>query len=151
VPDGAVPAAEILDRYIDGTTLRLRRMQSGPAVVHKLAQKIRVVADDPELVKITNIYLNPTEYAILAAVPAAELTKTRWRLVIGGRQYTIDQFHGRLEGLHLVETTLEPDDPTVEAPEFTTVDVTHEDRYAGGSLATASDPDVTEILTRRGV
>ena len=88
---------------------------------------------------------------ILAAVPAAELTKTRWRLVIGGRQYTIDQFHGRLEGLHLVETTLEPDDPTVEAPEFTTVDVTHEDRYAGGSLATASDPDVTEILTRRGV
>src|SRR3954468_17703646 len=56
VPDDARPVASILDRYIHGTRLRLRRSESDEGVVYKLGQKVRDEPTDPETVRLTNIY-----------------------------------------------------------------------------------------------
>lgn len=62
---GEVPAGEaqrlIEDRYLDGTTLRLRRVTVETECVWKLTQKVRLDAQDPAIVSITNMYLTAAE------------------------------------------------------------------------------------------
>lgn len=70
VPPGEPTAtARIVDRYIVGTTLRLRRMTRAGETVHKLTQK----RDG----SITTIYLDAAEYEVFAALPAHVLEKDR--------------------------------------------------------------------------
>jgi CYTH domain-containing protein len=146
VPPGAERWAEIVDRYIPGTRLRLRHTETGEQTVFKLGQKVRLDPDDPETVKLTNIYLCSEEFAVLASLPAAELRKTRWRLAWAGKTVAVDQFHGRLDGLVLAEVELAPGDHRLGLPPFAVHDVTNDDRYSGGALASASDESVEEVL-----
>jgi len=53
--------------------------------VFKLGQKVRLDVNDPETVKLTNVYLSDEEFAVLASLPAAELCKTRWWVAWAGR------------------------------------------------------------------
>src|SRR4051794_37079203 len=73
VPPDAGRWAEIVDRYILGTRLRLRHTESDEQIVFKLGQKVRLDANDPETVKLTNFYLSQEEFAVLTSLPAAEL------------------------------------------------------------------------------
>ena len=113
VPPGAERYAEITDRYLHGTRLRLRVVETDD--------------DDAE------------EYEAVRALPAAELRKTRWRVTWEGHQRAVDEFHGPLGGLVLAEVELGLDDPFLPSPPFARLDVTHDDRYSGGALA-ASRP-----------
>ena len=146
VPADAVRTASILDRYIVGTRLRLRRVATPGETLLKLGQKVRIDVQDPEVVKLTNVYLSEQEYEVLAALPAAELSKTRWEIPWQGRTVAIDQFHGRLDGLVLAEVELSPDDVHLELPAFATRDVTNDDRFSGGALASATDASIAELL-----
>ena len=78
VPDGLGPSVHILDRYLEGTRMRLRRVD-GPdgSVVGKLGQKVRTDPHDPAEVWITNLYLDEDEYDRLVGLPAAVLEKSR--------------------------------------------------------------------------
>ncbi|GIG19771.1 hypothetical protein Cch01nite_04950 [Cellulomonas chitinilytica] len=66
----------IVDRYLDGTRLRLRRVEeldaSGPPV-HKLTQKLPGVPWG----ELTTIYVSEHEFALLSELPAATLVKER--------------------------------------------------------------------------
>ena len=154
LPAGATPFAAIVDRYIIGTRLRLRRVTSlvdaAAAPTFKLGQKVRARLDDPEVVKLTNIYLDSHEFEVFAHLPAAELHKTRLKVTTGGRVFGVDQFRGRHEGLVLAEIELGPDDELVSMLDFdgveVAVDVTHDDRYSGGSLAVAGDDELAELV-----
>lgn len=75
LPDGWSQAVSIEDRYLHGTRLRLRVTTSGDEVVRKLGQKIRL--DGARAIAHTTLYLDEGEYAVLATLPAAVLTKTR--------------------------------------------------------------------------
>lgn len=150
VPTEARRAVLILDRYIVGSRLRLRRV-SGFAdattePTFKLGQKVRARLDDPEVVKLTNIYLDQNEYDVFATLAAAELRKTRWKVALEGRIVTIDQFHGRHDGLVLAEIELEANDIQLTTLGIAAFDVTHDHRYSGGALAFASDDEVTELI-----
>ena len=151
LPADARRTAEILDRYISGTRLRLRRLETAQGVTLKLGQKIRVEPTDPEVVKLTNIYLDGAEYDLLAGLPAAELRKTRWHARWEGVDVAIDEFHDRLEGLLLAEVELDPDDVRGTAPSFAVRDVTNEDRFSGGALAFASDDVLKSLIQEAGV
>ncbi len=149
VPAGAEPLAEIIDRYIVGTRMRLRRVVAGDGVTLKLAQKVRDNADDPEIVRLTNMYLSVAEYELLSRLPFAELRKTRRTLSIGTHIFAIDEFHGRHHGLVLGETELGDGAPLLALPSFAQHDVTHDDRYSGGALAFADDDTIRVLMNVR--
>ena len=75
LPD--LPGARVLritDRYLDGTRLRLRRVdEDGCAVVLKLGQKVPV----PDGIAHTTTYLSEAEFALLSQLPGRPLEKTR--------------------------------------------------------------------------
>lgn len=150
VPKGARPWCEIADRYLAGTTLRVRRVEGADGVVHKLTQKIRPVPDDPGLVMLTTMYLPEDEVSALAGLPGCELRKTRWRVEVDGRQVAVDAFRDRLEGLVLAETELAVHEDRLPLPAFAIRDVTDDDRFSGGSLAAADDAEVRALLAEAG-
>jgi CYTH domain-containing protein len=119
----------IVDRYLDGTRLRLRSMArlDGSETVRKLGQKLPT--GDPQRVALTNIYLSEAEYEVLAALPATELRKTRYRV----DPFVVDVFAGRHAGLVLAEV----DEIAGPLPPWIEREVTREERYTGGALARA--------------
>lgn len=147
VPPDAVPLATISDRYLSGTRLRLRRSEHAAGVDLKLGQKVRVQESDPEVVKLTNIYLSDDEHNVFTNLPAATLTKERLRLTHAGRPYGVNVFTDRWRGLILIETELAADDALLPMPPFAVVDVTADDRFSGGALAFADGPAVASLLT----
>jgi hypothetical protein len=148
-PDGRTEPAQIVDRYIDGTHLRLRRVDEPTgATVYKLGQKLRPVVGDPSLVMLTNIYLDAHEYELFSTLPAQSLLKRRYRTRLGGRAAVLDAFDGELSGLVLLEIELDdgPDQPPVTPPDGA-VEVTHDDRFSGGSLAGTSADQLRGLLS----
>jgi CYTH domain-containing protein len=137
---------EILDRYVTDTRLRLRRMKSDNGVVWKLGQKVRERSERPELVKLTNIYLSEQEYLALLSLDARLLDKTRWHWDFSGRSMAADDFHGPLAGLLLAEVELGLDDGRLALPPGAIADVTDDDRFSGGALASLSEQGAVEFL-----
>lgn len=146
VPADATPWAEITDRYLLGTTLRIRRVEGADGVVHKLTQKVRPVPDDPSRVMLTTMYVPDHEVSALLALPGHELRKTRRRIDLDGRQVAVDVLHGRFQGLVLAETELGVHEERIPMPWFARSDVTDDDRYSGGSLAAMDDDELAALL-----
>ena len=145
----------IIDRYIKDTQLRLRRMEpihEGAAVL-KLGQKY--VPSPPEFGRttITNIYLSPSEYAVLAGLDAFELRKRRYRVERAGAVFSVDVFDGHLEGLVLAEisfNTREELDRPLDLPPWVVREVSDDVRFTGGALAELSQDQAAGLLREIG-
>lgn len=148
LPPEVVDERAIVDHYWTGTSLRLRMVQDNGDTVYKLCQKVRTVLDDPEFVKITNIYLDESEFRVLSVFPSSIISKSRWTAVSDGVSYAVDEFKGRHSGLVLAETELRADEPRLTGPICAVAEVTNDDEYSGGWLATASDADLQRIIQR---
>jgi CYTH domain-containing protein len=146
LPADVVDPVDVQDRYLTGSTLRLRRMRSGAGTVYKLGQKVRAAPDSPARVSLTNIYLSEHEFELLGQVGGASLHKTRWHWPTGNRLLTVDVFEDDLDGLILAEVELREHHPLLPAPELAVVDVTHEDRFSGGRLAQLSTDEAAALL-----
>ena len=156
LPANATSGRLIIDHYILGTTLRLRLVEEPRGAVYKLSQKVRVDADEPERVKITNTYLSANEFDLLCILPSRVITKNRWTVTSGGLDYAVDEFMRRHEGLVLAERELGDDERRLVVPEFAEMEVTHDNEYSGGWLANATDSDIHRLIsrfssTRRGI
>jgi CYTH domain-containing protein len=139
LPDGLEGHTALYDRYIVGTSLRLRRAQfPDGSVQFKLNQKESPSPPDYGVMTITSIYLTAEEYEVLSVLPAAELRKRRYHL---GR-YSIDVFEGELEGLMLAEAEFvsEEEMRTHAPPDFVGREVSDDVRYTGGALAYGGQP-----------
>jgi CYTH domain-containing protein len=123
-------------------------VQEGDVVVYKLGQKVRLDVDDPELVKITNVYLSDSEFHALSVIPASIIAKSRWSLSSNGVSYAVDEFKGRHSGLVLAEVELGEGDPHVPGPESALSEVTRANEYSGGWLASASPDDLLRVIPR---
>jgi CYTH domain-containing protein len=139
------PARLIEDRYLTGTSLRLRRVRVGGDTVHKLTQKVRVRGDDPFEVALTNTYLERAEYALLRELPAGVLRKTRYICDVEGVRFAVDEFHGALAGLLLAEVEVTSSDQLLPAPRWRGAEVSHDDRYSGGRLAQATALELIDL------
>ena len=95
---------------------------------------------------MTNIYLREHEYELLGGLEVATLNKTRWHWRWADRVLSVDEFHGRLTGLVLAEIELGADDDLLKPPEGAVADVTHDDRFSGGSLAWLDERGVKQLL-----
>jgi CYTH domain-containing protein len=142
----------ILDRYIPGTRLRLRRIESpaGETLALKLTQKYP--AAGPEAI-ITNVYLNEVEYQRLDILAGSPLHKRRYGYRYRDHHYSIDVFEGHLLGLILCEVEAESDERLLAAPipPFATREVTNDPFFTGGRLATLTSTDVQVRLTDLGI
>jgi CYTH domain-containing protein len=146
VPDGVSEPIDILDTYLSGTTLRLRRAQSGSTVVYKLGQKVRLDPTNPSNNHMTNLYLSRSEYELLGRVEGTVLSKTRWHWRVGDRVFSVDQFGQRLQGLVVAETELHVDVVGSAAPPLAVAEVTEDDRFSGGHLASLTPPEAEDLL-----
>ncbi len=140
----------IADRYIEGTTLRLRESTYDDGLfTYKLTQKIPVRAKGAQQGYITSMYVTQDEFRVLAQLPARTLTKTRYSVPPFG----IDVFEGELEGLMLAEVEFDSAEAAegFVMPSFALAEVTVDERFTGGLLARASREDIYPNLLQYGV
>ena len=146
----AVRVRQITDRYIVGTTLRLREQsEDGGPTMFKLTQKVPVRANGAQQGLITTIYLTGDEFRVFSQLSAMRLSKTRYSVPPFG----IDVFEGELEGLLLAEAEF---DSAAEAdaltpPSFILQEVSADTRFTGGQLVRASRRDIQTWLLEYGV
>jgi CYTH domain-containing protein len=146
VPPACTDERRIVDDYLVGTRLRLRKIESESATLLKLCQKVRVEEGSGERVKITNFYISLEEYNVMTSLRTATIDKTRRNFSHEDAVYAIDQFHGRHTGLVLAERELNEAEPRHTAPNFARLEVTSDDRYSGGRLAFASDEELLNLI-----
>ena len=134
LPEGAVTTTrEIVDRYVTGTRLRLREMrESDGTVVRKLGHKVRLT-DGPAEVACTNFYLDEEEWAVLTALPARTLRKTRHVVRRDGLLVAIDEHQ---DGTLVAEID-DGEQPSQHVPDWLDVleDVSDDERWTGAYLA----------------
>jgi CYTH domain-containing protein len=127
--------AHIVDRYLTGTRLRLRRVSSAGSAQPELKLTQKVPAPQQGQVRglITNLYLSAAEYDVLAALPGAEIVKTR----LFFPPYAVDVFGPPRDGLVLAEAELASDAELAACPPppGSLAEVTCDERFAGGRLA----------------
>jgi CYTH domain-containing protein len=140
----------IIDRYIDGTALRLREQSgdSGPAIF-KLTQKLPMRANGAQQGLITSMYLTKDEFLILAQLSAKTLSKTRYSVPPFG----IDVFEGALEGLLMAEAEFDSAAAadTLTLPSFISQEVSADNRFTGGQLVCASQQDIRIWLSEYSI
>ena len=133
-------ATTIDDLYLAGH-LRLRSITAkGALPVLKLAKKYPGAAAMSR--PMTNLYLDATEFALLATLPGRRLRKRRFPIDVAGTRFVVDVFADALTGLVLAE--IDGDEGTVRAaamPSWAAAEVTDDPHYDGGSLSrwTAAD------------
>jgi CYTH domain-containing protein len=137
VPDGLGEGSLIVDLYVPGTQLRLRRVE-GAEQQYKLSKKEAPAPPDYATTTITTLYLSPDEYELLRVLPGKELCKRRHHI----GPYSIDVFEGELAGLILAEVDFASEEEmrAHAPPEFAVREVSDDVRYTGGSLAAEGLP-----------
>jgi CYTH domain-containing protein len=129
----------IIDRYISGTRLRLRRIESplGQILEFKLGQKYQAPDQEAHQTIMTNIFLNEAEYKIFENLAGAKLIKRRYPYHHGGCDYSIDVFDGHLKGLILaeIESQNKFDISLLLIPTFSDREVTDDPFFTGRRLA----------------
>lgn len=139
----------LADRYIDGTTLRLREWkEENGRTLFKLTQKIPNRGRAGQQGFITTMYLSKDEFDLFVQLPAAILNKTRYSVPPFG----IDVFENAHEGLILAETEFssEAEAAALTIPSFVSNEVTEDDRFTGGRIARASREEVKAWLSCYG-
>jgi CYTH domain-containing protein len=147
VPGGpCVRRAELTDRYLAGSRVRLRRTvettAEGTVTVRKLTQKIPNPEGGPGL--LTTFYLSEEEHALFDRLPGAVLVKTRFSLPPLG----VDLFGGSLAGLVLGEIEFSDDRSMAEfvPPDDVVAEVTEDVRFTGGRLVETDAPALGRLL-----
>ena len=143
-----VRSLQIHDRYLLGTTLRLRRVDEfGLPTIFKLGQKIRIDGDQPSTNAHTTMYVSKEEFDILAVLPCNTLEKVRRIEKIGDVNLSIDVFGAQLLGLVLVEIDLGAGGTLPDVfPVDLANEVTNDERFTGGALAKMTAKELTSIL-----
>jgi CYTH domain-containing protein len=129
IPAGVAETRDIVDRYIEGTRLRLREVTSSDgSVVRKLNQKIRLT-DGPSEVACTSVYLDEAEWAALSGLPGAALRKRRHLVLRDGLKVAVDEFPN---GTLLAEID-DGETPSAVVPAWLEVveDVSDDERWTG--------------------
>ncbi len=98
-------ARSIVDRYLTGTSLRLRHVSGHDGHAYKFTQKIPAAHPSATQGLITSTYLSKAEHDLLASLPGNTLTKTRHSIPPLG----IDVFDPPLDGRVLAEAEFATD------------------------------------------
>jgi CYTH domain-containing protein len=130
----ALPSSRITDKYLEGSRLRLRKVETGSDTIYKLCKKYEVPAGSIQA--ITNIYLTAAEYELLNRLPGWERTKTRFHPTEGG---AIDVYASSAGHLLLFSAEFDSVEERnyYAPPEYAGAEVTDDEAYSGFALALA--------------
>jgi CYTH domain-containing protein len=147
----AKPYSRLLeDRYLDCGRLRIRRLEDSDTgrVAFKLTRKFE--SDSMFAQPVVGIWLSITEYEALRSLPGRDLSKRRHYDEYCGVVFSIDVFHGKLDGLILCETESESMDAlqAVRFPDYARREVTEDRFFTGGSLCRAERPQIEAAISR---
>jgi CYTH domain-containing protein len=133
LPSGVIATAELTDRYVVGTRLRLREVRDSEGVTRKLGHKVRV-SDDPSRLAHTSMYLDEAEWRVLSRLPAHVLQKRRHFVARDGVTLVVDEL---ADGTLLAEID-DGERPRGGVPDWLEVirDVTYDENWTGAGLAT---------------
>lgn len=145
LPAGVDPGRylRLRDRFLDGTGLRLRRVEQpdGVPILVKLGQKLADpdAPDDPRRRLLTTLYLPERDGRTLGTLPGVVAAKRRYELVEGGLRWTIDVWEepAGARGLILAEIECDTDSDldAVVPPAWTTREVTDDPTYSAFAIA----------------
>lgn len=133
MPPGVERTAEITDRYVTGTRLRLREVvDADGTVVRKLGHKVRL-GDGPGRIACTSVYLDDAEWAVLACLPSTTVRKRRHHAYVDGQHVAVDEL---ADGTLLAEID-GGDQPEADVPTGLDVlrEVTDEEAWTGQALS----------------
>ena len=133
----------IVDRYIDGTRMRLRRMDRPDLGETKWKLTKKYDCADARARPIVTTYLTEPEYELLRVLPARELVKRRLHFRHRGAYWSLDVFGGALSGLELVECEApgEAQLTKLEPPDWVLREVTDWPHWQGGAIARHGIPE----------
>lgn len=101
---------------------------------------------DPSEVRLTDTYLDESEYAVLATLPASVLRKTLRVASVGRVDVVVDEFDDHLAGLRLAEVEVAALDVRLPHVSWLGREVSADDRYSGGCLAVATRQEAESLL-----
>ena len=134
VPAGVQESVRIVDRYVEGTRLRLREVRHPDGtVVRKLGHKVRLT-EEPAEVACTSLYLDDAEWELLSRLPARVLSKTRHRVSRDGLTVAVDEID---DGTLLAEIDLGDGPAPGDLPAWLEViaEVSEDEAWTGAALA----------------
>lgn len=131
----------IVDKYIDGSRLRLRMIEDTDGErVYKFCKKYgrHYGSHEEPAEPITNLYLDSNEYTTLNVLPGTVVAKERFKLKSGA----IDRYRLRDETVYIFEIEF-PDTSAAHnysPPAFVGEEVTGREAYSGFTLAQRTQP-----------
>jgi CYTH domain-containing protein len=138
IPDGLPAAAThasfrlIEDRYLKGTTLRLRAVrEQGTEPIYKLGKKYHSGTEGWQ--DVVSVYLTEDEFAVVASLPALIARKRRFAIAGG----SVDEYIEPRPGFLIFEAEFgsTEDARKFVPPEFVGLEVTGKGEYSGFALA----------------
>ena len=153
-----VAARRIVDRYLDGTRLRLREVRHPDGrVERKLNHKVRI-GDSAREVASTSAYLADAEWVRLSALPGRDLVKDRYLVTLDGQTIAVDVHAVVTDGPDAGPLVLAEVDGGENWPDLGEAaraqlgavrEVTDDEAYTGAGLAVAPAPgiDAADLAT----
>lgn len=145
---------QLFDNYIAGTRMRLRSVRD-PEIAgwtRILQQRFPLADGNLSTLKVSEIYLNDTEYAHLQMFEGAEIRKNRYFHEFDRRTFAFDVYLGNLWGLNIARVEFAaPDDlDRFEPPRFAVLEITNEPFFYGDTLVTKNFEDVRREVAKFG-
>ena len=131
-------ARTIEDLYIDGGRLRLRRITHAASGEQEFKLGKKYAPDNPLIGPMTNLYLDPDEFAVLEVLPGRRVAKERYK--VGA--FVIDIFQPPHDGLVTAECEASNRMAALSfaVPDWAVREVTDDVAYTGWSLAQSQAP-----------
>ena len=134
-----------LDHW-DSDVLGISYLQGYVAITEKGIVRIRIKGTKSTLtIKSSGTGLSRDEFEYYIPMDEAEsllqlcendiIEKTRYKIMAEGKQWDVDEFKGKNEGLWIAEVELESEDEKITLPSWAIEEVTGDERYYNAYLS----------------
>lgn len=141
---------QIFDNYIENTRIRLRKIRQPETKQWTRVLEQIYFADKDNLakLKISQMFLNETEYNTFEIFKGREIRKNRYFYNTEDKQFEIDIFLGNLWGLNIAKVYFDSESELENfvIPKFSILEITHDEFFSGENLVDKKFADIQSKL-----
>lgn len=142
---------QLFDNYVENTRIRLRRIRVPETKqwTRILEQVYPIEENNFSRLKISQMFLNESEYIALEHLNGREIRKNRYYFEYENKQLEIDIFLGKLWGLNIVNVYFDTEEEleNYKLPEFSALDVTKDGFFSGEVLVDKKFSDIQDRIS----